>query len=100
MHKLPVDLSKLPDLQILDRYDVDPHAYGFCPTCSTFFDYWRYGETDFMCPYGCGTPLGELNPIELAEALANCEEDGCFEEEFLHATPLRPFLKEGEDRTI
>jgi len=99
--KLPVDTSKLPDLRILNKYNVDSHAYGFCSTCNTFFDYWRDGDTDFTCPYGCGTRLRELTLIELAEALADCEEDGCFQEEFLHATPLQPSLKEeGADRSI
>jgi hypothetical protein len=99
MHRLPIDLSKLPDLQILGKYDVNPHAYGYCSTCLTFFDYWRYGDTDFMCPDGCGTKLRQLTLIELAEALADCEEDGCFQEEFLHAVPLQPSLKERGDRT-
>lgn len=93
MQKLPIDLTTLPDLQILTRYDVNPHAYGYCSACSTFFDYWRTGDTDFMCSYGCGTRLRELTSIELAEALASCEEDGCFREEFLHAIPLQPLLK-------
>lgn len=95
MLKLPISIKQLPDMQILAKYSVDPHAYGFCSGCDTFFDYWKYNENDFMCPNGCGTRLVELNPIELVEALADCEEDGCFEEEFLHAIPLRPSLKDG-----
>jgi hypothetical protein len=31
--------------------------------------------------------------MELAEVLAGCEEDGCFEEEFAYAVPLRPIPK-------
>jgi hypothetical protein len=94
MLKLPVNLNKLPDLKILIKYDANPHSYGYCSICRTFFDYWRTGDADFMCPYECGTRLRELNSIELAEALASCEEDGCFQEDFLHAIPLRPLLKE------
>ena len=90
MLKLPVDTSKLPDLRILNKYNVDLHAYGFCSMCNAFFDYWRDGDTDFMCPYGCGTRLRELTPTELAEALADCEDDGCFQEEYLYAIPLMP----------
>lgn len=97
MLKLSAHTNKLPDLKILSRYDVPPHAYGFCPECDTFFDYWRYGDTDFMCPYGCGTMLRELNPIELAEALGSCEQGGCFREEFLYATSLRPLSKQEKE---
>ena len=93
LHTTPDDARRLPDMRILERYQVDPHAYGFCPTCNCYFDYWKYGEQDFMCPYDCGTKLRLLNPVELAEALADCEEDGCFEEEVLYSTPLMPKLK-------
>jgi hypothetical protein len=86
-------------MHILERYEVDPHAYGYCSTCATYFDYWKYGDEDFMCPYDCGTRLRELNPIELAEALVNCEGDKCFEEEFLYSTPLMPKLKPVDRKT-
>jgi hypothetical protein len=96
MRRLHVDMNKPPkppDMRILERYEVHPHAYGYCPKCNTLFDYWKYGETDFMCPYRCGGQLRELTPMELAEVLAGCEEDGCFEEEFAYAVPLRPTPK-------
>lgn len=79
--------------EILQRYEVHPHAYGHCPKCHTYFDYWKYGETDFKCP-SCGNPLSELPPAEVAEALIDCEEQGCMEEEFVYRVPLRPVLRE------
>lgn len=92
------DLRRIPDLRILERYEINPHAYGYCEVCNTYFDYWRYGDDDFMCPYSCGTRLRELNPIELAEALTDCEEDKCFEEEYLYAIPLMPKPKTNRTR--
>ena len=93
-----VDISdqlRIPDLDIIRRYSVDPHAYGYCTECNEPFDYWKYGDTDYVCPYGCGTPLKEPTPAELAAALEGCEEDGCFEEEFTYPTPLKPVRKPG-----
>jgi len=81
-------------LGILQRYEVPPHAYGYCRTCNTTHDYWKCGQTDYKCP-SCDGPLEELSPMEVAEALIDCERDGCFEEEFLYNTPLRPVLKRG-----
>ncbi len=79
---------------ILDRYSVPKYAYGLCPGCNTFYDYWKYGETDFKCPSCQTTTLRELTPEELADALIDCEEDGCFKEEFAYSTPLMPVKKE------
>jgi hypothetical protein len=76
-----------PDLTILHRYSVDPHAYGYCDTT---FDYWKYGETDFTCPYECGHTLRTLTPQELAAALAKCENDDSFQYPSTYPTPLRP----------
>ena len=95
MHKLPVSNEKkiVSDykrkMAILKRYVVPRYAYGFCPACNTLHDYWKCGENDFKCP-SCGQILVELMPIEIANALSDCEKDGCFDEEFFYSTPLRP----------
>lgn len=94
MLKLYVSKRALARLAILQRYKVHPHAYGICPSCNTEHDFWKYACTreeieKFMCPGNCG-PLRELTPLELADALASCEREGCFEEEFLFSTPLCP----------
>ena len=80
---------KLPDMRILKRYSVHPHAYGFCPKCGMYWDYWKYGLLDYSCPGGCGT-LEQLDPVQLAAALRSCEEGGCFAEDILTPTPLMP----------
>jgi len=90
VRRLRVDMNKPPDMRILERYEVHPHAYGYCPKCNALFDYWKYGETDFKCPYRCGGQLRKLTLMELAEVLVECEEEGCFAEEFAYAVPLRP----------
>ncbi len=86
-------LHELRILEVLERYDVPRYAYGFCQTCQVFYDYWKYGENDFVCPGHCGNKLRELTADELAEALRDCERDECFKEEFLENLPLRPVLK-------
>ncbi len=86
-------LRQLRILEVLEKYDVPRYAYGFCQTCQVFYDYWKYGENDFVCPGHCGNRLRELAPDELAEALRDCERDGCFKEEFLGSLPLKPVLK-------
>lgn len=89
----PNELPKHPDMSILERYEVDPHAYGHCEACDAYFDYWRYGETDFKCPWACGNMLRQLTPEELAKALADCEQDECFQGEYMYPTPLKPIPK-------
>jgi hypothetical protein len=82
-----------PDMTILTRYEVRQHAYGRCDLCEQTFDYWKYGEDDFMCPFHCGNPLRELTQTELAIALLNCEEDGCFSGDYSYGIPLKPMPK-------
>lgn len=96
MHALSITKQSeqaLRKLRILQKYSVPRYAYGFCEACNVFYDYWKYGENDFVCPGHCGNKLREPTLLELAEALHDCERDGCFKEEFLQNLPLKPVLK-------
>jgi len=74
-----------------DVWEVSRQAYGYCPECGTYHDSWKEG--DFHCPY-CDRKLDELNPSKVREALQDCIDDGCFNEDFAYDTPLRPQIVE------
>jgi hypothetical protein len=80
-------------MSILKRYKVDSHAYGYCEACGAYFDYWRNKETDFLCPWACGNMLRQLTPEEMAKALADCEQNECFQGHYKDPTPFKPIPK-------
>ena len=55
--------------------------YLYCEDCTMFVDLWKYDSLEDSGHEECRTR--NVTPEELKECVKECQENGCFEEEFL-----------------
>jgi hypothetical protein len=63
------------------KYRMTTEDYLYCNTCKSFCDLWKYGDVESAGHADCD--WRSVTKTELKECVEECEEDGCFEEEFL-----------------
>ena len=56
--------------------------YIYCNTCGAFVDFWKYGHNlEDAGHHKCNWRY--VTPKELKNLVANCNENGCFDEKIL-----------------